>query len=61
MSVSTLTVSIRFTGRGPQIEVACGGRVVGYYEPKMFSGEYRIGLVGCEGINRFYDFKVTNR
>ena len=57
----TLTVSVKFTGRGPQIEVACGGRVVGYYEPKMFDGEYRIGLVGCEGVNRFYDFKVTNR
>lgn len=56
-----LKVSIRYTPKGPQIEISCGGRTIGSYEPKMFSGSYRIGLVGCEGRNRFYDFKVTNR
>ena len=56
-----LKVSVRYTPKGPQIEISCGGRTIGSYEPKMFSGSYRIGLVGCEGRNRFYDFKVTNR
>ena len=54
-------VSIRQTSRGPQIEIACGNRVLSGYAPAMPQGEYRIGLVGCEGRNRFYDFKVTNR
>ena len=54
-------VNVRYTSRGPQIEISCGGRVIGCYAPQMPKGEYRIGLVGCEGRNRFYDFKVTNR
>jgi hypothetical protein len=54
-------VNVRYTGRGPQIEISCGGRTVGCYAPQMPKGAYRIGLVGCEGRNRFYDFKVTNR
>ena len=56
-----LRVDVRYTSRGPQIEISCGGRVIGCYAPQMPMGEYRIGLVGCEGRNRFYDFKVTNR
>ena len=54
-------VDVRYTSRGPQIEISCGGRVIGCYAPQMPQGEYRIGIVGCEGRNRFYDFKVTNR
>ena len=54
-------VSIRQTSRGPQVEIACDGRVISGYAPRIPAGEYRIGLVGCEGRNRFYDFKVTNR
>lgn len=56
-----LKVSVRYTGRGPFIDISCGGRLIGSYAPQMPAGEYRIGLVGCEGRNRFYDFKVTNR
>ena len=54
-------VTVRHTGRGPQIEISCGGRIISGYAPNVPAGEYRIGLVGCEGRNRFYDFKVTNR
>lgn len=54
-------VTVRHTGRGPQIEISCGGRIISGYAPNLPAGEYRIGLVGCEGRNRFYDFKVTNR
>lgn len=54
-------VNVRYTRRGPQIEISSGGRVIGSYAPDMPKGNYRIGLVGCEGRNRFYDFKVTNR
>ena len=57
----TLTVSVKNTAGGAQMEISCGGRVIGCYLPGMFKGQYRIGLVGCEGRNRFYDFKVTNR
>lgn len=56
-----LKVTVRYTGKGPFIDISCGGRLIGSYAPQMPAGEYRIGLVGCEGRNRFYDFKVTNR
>jgi hypothetical protein len=56
-----LKVNVRQTSRGPQIDISCGGRTIGCYAPRVPAGEYRIGLVGCEGRNRFYDFKVTNR
>lgn len=56
-----LKTSIRYTPKGAQIEISCGGRTIGSYESRMPNGTYRIGLVGCEGRNRFYDFKVTNR
>jgi len=57
----TLTAKVTFTGKGPFIALIWNNREIGYFEPKMFNGEYRIGLVGCEGVNRFYDFKVTPR
>ena len=56
-----VTVKINYTSKGPQIEIAAGGRLIGCYAPQMPKGEYRLGIVGCEGRNRFYDFKVTNR
>ena len=53
----TLTVKLNFTKRGPMMTISCGGKTFGYLDdtlPKIFY----IGLTGCEGINRFYDFKV---
>jgi hypothetical protein len=55
----TVTMKLYNTKRGPFIEVKAGKNVAGYYEPLLFKGEYQIAIVACEGLNRFYDFKVT--
>ena len=55
----TVTMKLSQTSKGPYIEVIAGGNVCGYYEPLLFKQDYQIGIVGCEGLNRFYDFKVT--
>ena len=53
-----LSVKLRFTKRGPMMTISCDGKEFGYIDdtlPKVF----HIGLTGCEGVNRFYDFKVS--
>ncbi len=45
-------------GKGAAITVTCNGECFGYTEENFFPGNYRIGIVAGEGINRFYDFKV---
>ncbi len=53
-----LSVKLNFTKRGPEMIISCNGKKFGYTDdtlPKVF----HVGLTACEGINRFYDFKVS--
>ncbi|NLF94454.1 MAG: hypothetical protein GX564_11270 [Oligosphaeraceae bacterium] len=55
-----LVVTITFPGgeRHPIIEVECNGQSFGYSEIAL-PKEFYVGLTGCEGINRFYNFSVS--
>ena len=52
-----LVVKIAFTGRGPMWEVSAGGHKFGVVDD-LLTKKYSVGIVACEGVNRFYDFKV---
>jgi len=53
----TLIVSIQYTGRGPVMTVSAGGHSFGVLDPEL-PKSYYAGIVACEGVNRFYDFKI---
>lgn len=53
-----LTVAVTHTKAGAQLTVRCGEQEFGYLEPDLPERLYA-GITGCEGINRFYDFSVT--
>ena len=39
--------------------IKCDGKEFGVAMPVEFTAkEYHLGIIGCEGINRFYDFRV---
>ena len=52
-----LEVKITFTGRGPMWEVKAGGHTFGFVDD-LLPKKYFVGIVACEGVNRFYDFEV---
>jgi hypothetical protein len=54
----TVTVDIEFADTGPMMTVSCDGRKFGYTDDTL-PEEFFVGITGCEGINRFYDFQVT--
>lgn len=55
-----LCVSIRHTPKGWQLIIRCDGREFGCAVPAGFKTDgFFTGITGCEGINRFYDLKVT--
>lgn len=53
-----VNVKLQFTRRGPQMTVQVGNHIFGFIDDKI-PKNYRLGIVACEGVNRFYDFKVT--
>lgn len=53
----TLTVSIQYTPRGPVMTVSAGDHSFGVLDPEL-PKNYYAGIVACEGVNRFYDFKI---
>jgi hypothetical protein len=53
-----LNVAIKFTTRGPMMTISCGGHTFGYTDDTL-PKSYYVGLTGCEGVNRFYDFEVS--
>jgi len=53
----TLNVKINFTKPGPMMTISCDGKTFGYIDDTLPQVFY-IGLTACEGVNRFYDFKV---
>ena len=54
----TLEVKVSKTPKGvKEMEVKCGGHEIGYVDNDLPDTFYA-GIIGCEGRNRFYDFKV---
>ena len=45
--------------KGKQLDISVAGHVFGYLDDSL-PDEFRVGLTGCEGINRFYSFEVSN-
>ena len=58
-TVYDLQVTLRHSRKGPQMIVRCNGSEFGCAMPKEFTAnQYHVGLIACEGVNRFYDFRV---
>ncbi|MBE6367299.1 MAG: hypothetical protein E7052_05250 [Lentisphaerae bacterium] len=52
-----MEVDIKFTGRGPVMEVSVGDKKFGFIDD-LLPREYYAGIIACEGINRFYEFEI---
>ena len=52
-----MEVDIKFTPRGPVMEVEVNDHKFGFIDD-MLPREYYAGIVACEGVNRFYDFEI---
>jgi hypothetical protein len=53
-----LEVKVTKTRKGvKEMMVRCGGHEIGYVDNDLPDSFY-VGIIGCEGRNRFYDFKV---
>ena len=53
-----LNAAITDTPKGQMLEVECNGKKFGCYLPGL-GKEFYLGITGCEGRNRFYDFKIS--
>jgi len=53
-----LKISISATRKGQMMEVECESRKFGCHLPGL-GKEFYLGIIGCEGRNRFYDFKIS--
>lgn len=52
-----MEVDIKFTARGPMMEISCGNVEFGFVDD-LLPRTYYAGIVACEGINRFYEFEI---
>ena len=58
-TIYDLQVSLKHTAKGPQLTVKCGNHEFGCAMPVEFTArEYHLGIIACEGVNRFYDFNI---
>lgn len=58
-TVYDLQVTLHYTRKGPQMIIKCNGKEFGCAMPQEFTAtQYHVGLIACEGVNRFYDFRV---
>ena len=57
-TVYDLQIQLRWRQGRCQMTVSCNGTEFGYMELNM-PQTYYVGITGCEGRNRFYDFKVS--
>ncbi|MBQ9088956.1 MAG: hypothetical protein IJY46_09300 [Lentisphaeria bacterium] len=55
-----LKVTVSATAKGQTLEVECDGRRFGCHLPGL-GKEFYFGIIGCEGRNRFYDFKISEK
>ena len=53
----TLEATVQFTKKCPLLTVTCNGVKFGCMLPELKKGFYA-GITGCEGVNRFYDFRL---
>jgi hypothetical protein len=53
----TLTVSINFSGRVPQMVISANDNTFSYAELQL-PRNFFVGLTACEGVNRFWNFSV---
>jgi hypothetical protein len=53
-----LTVAVKRGRDGAQITAKVGDHELGYLDEHL-PESFHVGLTGCEGINRFYDFRLT--
>ena len=53
-----LTVKIEKTNKGKQLSVLIDGHEMGYMDDSL-PDEFYVGITGCEGVNRFYDFSIS--
>ena len=53
-----LKITVSSTVKGEHLEVECDGKVFGCFLPGL-GKEFYLGIIGCEGRNRFYDFKIS--
>lgn len=56
-TIYELSLEIRYTTKGIQLAVRCDGREFGCAMP-VFWNSYYAGIIGFEGINRFYTFNI---
>jgi len=50
---------LEVTKKGKELSVKVDGQTMGYVDSSL-QDEYYVGITGCEGVNRFYDFAVKN-
>lgn len=55
-----LQLKVVNTRKGRMLEIECEGKKFGCFLPG-FPCEFYTGIIGCEGINRFYNFKLSSR
>ena len=53
-----LKTTVTDTPKGQMLEVECSGKKFGCFLPGL-GKEFYLGIIGCEGRNRFYDFKIS--
>ena len=56
----TLTVKLTKTGRGKMLSIQVADRELGYLDDSL-PDAFQVGITGCEGVNRFYNFSVESR
>ncbi len=54
----TLIVEIKTDKKGTTMIVSCAGKTFGYMDDSI-PKQFYIGITGCEGVNRFYDFQIS--
>ena len=59
-TVHDLSVTVENKDKGPRLIIRCGGHEFGCRLPDNFIDKPLYpGVIACEGVNRFYDFRVT--
>lgn len=56
---AVLEVQVNHSSRGPMLVVKVDNREMGYLDTALPTRCY-VGITGCEGVNRFYDFSVRS-
>lgn len=57
--VKNTLYKLEVTKKGKELSIKVDGQTMGYVDSSL-QDEYYVGITGCEGVNRFYDFAVKN-